>query len=132
METQKKDAIIVRDNKNNKEWYSVDNLLIDNYSEAIGSNALSVYVLLCRYANKKQMAFPSIETICKKLIISKPTVIKSIKILQYFNMIHKKREGQRRNNTYTLVNKVCWINDYDKNDFNKIINKKNIDIDKVK
>lgn len=124
---EKEEQINIRNFKSGG-WNRVDNEIYDIYLRHIGIHACVVYIALCRLVNKKQQCFPAIKgingkSLCEKIGIGKDTVIKAIRILQFFNIIKKKREGQRRNNTYTLIDKQYWVKEYDKNDLKEYLKK---------
>jgi hypothetical protein len=103
----------IRD-KRQKEWFWLDNALLDEYARLIGPNAVLVYIALSRHAdNDEQTCWPSMETIAEEIgIKSRNTVAKGIKTLQKFGMIEvqqsKKVDGTHNNNVYTLLSKKHW------------------------
>lgn len=101
-----KERFEVRDSRG-KEFFIVDNAFIDKYIRAIGINASCVYFALCRHADKNQLCFPSIELLSDYFKISRSSVIRAIKILEWHNIIKvDKIKGQV--NIYTLINKKYW------------------------
>lgn len=98
-----------------KGWFFVDNLFIDSFAKKLKTSGIVVYMSLCRHAdNKTQECFPSIEGIAKQHTISKSTVIRAIKKLEQYNLIHVEREtterenGVQKKNRYTLLDKSVW------------------------
>jgi predicted transcriptional regulator len=94
-------------------FYTVDNVFIDEYAGVVGLTASMIYIVLCRHAGKDQTAFPSQETIAKKLRIARETVNRNLKPLTDYNIISytktiDKETGERMNNTYTLMDKSAW------------------------
>lgn len=104
----------VRDRRQ-KEWFWLDNVLLDEYAKVIGPNATLVYIALSRHAdNELQNCWPSMDTIAEKCgIKSRNTVAKGIKMLQTYNMIEVQESinpanGKRLNNVYTLLARHHW------------------------
>lgn len=104
----------VRDRRQ-KEWFWLDNVLLDEYAKVIGPNATLVYIALSRHAdNELQNCWPSMDTIAEKCgIKSRNTVAKGIKMLQSYNMIEVQESinptnGKRLNNVYTLLARHHW------------------------
>lgn len=89
-------------------FYMIDNDIIDKYGAQMGVYGIAVYNLLSRYANSKgERAFPSYQTIAKKLNIGRKKVIDTIKMLVDLELIHKEQRfdeaGDAASNTYTLA-----------------------------
>lgn len=105
--------IEVRDRRQ-KEWFWVDNTLLDEYARVLGPNATLVYMALARHSdNDLQTCWPSMELIAEECgIKSRNTVAKGIKKLQEYNMIgvheSSRPDGKRNNNVYTLVTRRHW------------------------
>lgn len=104
----------IRDNRQ-KEWFWLDNEFIDSYAKKLKTSGIIVYISLCRYAdNNTQTCFPSMKHIAKENGISKDTVLRAIKKLENFNLIHITREehnrenGVQTRNRYTMLNKKVW------------------------
>lgn len=65
---------------------------------------IGIYVALCRFANnERKESFPSLNTICKMLNISKPKLIQSIKSLIEKHLIYKKSGNSKVSNRYYLL-----------------------------
>lgn len=86
----------------------MDNVFVDTFGAMVGVYALGVYVCLCRHANIGQAAWPSVETISRKLCISKRQVIRALQILETGNIISVDRKNGK-SNTYFLLDRKCWI-----------------------
>lgn len=92
-----------------KGWFRVDNTFIDDYAKYIKIYGIGVYSVLCRHANENQKTWPSASTISEKLGISVPMVYRSIKLLELFNIIKKRRLGKTLCNRYWLIDKNQWV-----------------------
>lgn len=109
----KSSPIEIRDQRE-KEWYWTNNKFVDSYGELVGTHAVAVYSVLCRYANNDtQKCFPSMETIgIKAGIKSRKTVSKAIEILESFGIIEVEKasgaDGKRLNNIYRLNSPSSW------------------------
>ncbi|HRH25272.1 MAG TPA: helix-turn-helix domain-containing protein [Candidatus Paceibacterota bacterium] len=98
-----------------KGWFFIDNIFVDSFAKKLKTSGIVVYMSLCRHAdNKTQECFPTMEGIAKQHGISKSTVIRAIKRLEEFNLIHVEREvterenGVQKKNRYTLLDKNVW------------------------
>ncbi len=68
--------------------FTLDNLLIDVYGPIIGPDAIAVYAVLARYANRETaLCFPSQNTIAHDARMSRPTVRRSLDILAQVGLI---------------------------------------------
>ena len=97
-----------------KEWFWVDDMFFNTYAKIFGPGVLAVYIALCRYADKEQKCFPSINRISDDIRLSRPVVIESLKILEYLKIIKKKRVGKTCNNRYFLLCRRSWRKDWEK------------------
>lgn len=100
---QKQLPIEFRD-KRNSDWYWISRLVYEEYSPLIGIIGLALYNAYASYARDKAEAWPSLNTISKKLKISIPTIIKYNKILEKYKLIEIKsgKEAGRSNVIYLL------------------------------
>jgi hypothetical protein len=81
-------------------FFRLENEIIDN--NILRGLEYSVYVVLCRYANNNDGAFPSYETISNKAGISKRQAIRIVKILiekQLLEKVTRKKKGKKNNET---------------------------------
>lgn len=87
-------------------WFHVFKDMIDCGDMAkIDGSAIKCYLVIKSYTNfSTGRAFPALETIAEKAGLSDSQVKRSIKQLEEFGYISKKREG--RKNIYTLREKV--------------------------
>ncbi len=92
-----------------KEKFVIDDKFLNEYAKFVGIYAVGVYVSLCRHANKKQSAWPSIGKIAEELNISMPMVYGAIWALGLFNIIKKRRIGKMACNRYWLLDKKEWV-----------------------
>jgi DNA-binding transcriptional ArsR family regulator len=91
-------------------FYVIDNLFIRTYARACGVYAVSVYNILCSYANiDDQYCYPSIPLIADKLGISGRQVTRALKKLEEYGIIKVKRVLGGRSN-YWLLGKDTWKN----------------------
>ena len=87
-----------------KNWFSVDNKIIDYYAKEIGPYGVLVYIALTRYAHvETQMCFPSYKTIADKLGISRRMVIYAIKKLVAAGLIKVERRRSGSNDSYSNI-----------------------------
>jgi len=123
MKTNNHKNFVVRDLRG-KERFVVDNKFLDNYARFVGVYAVGVYSSLCRHANKQQKMWPSIKKLCEELNVGKNKIIESIKYLEFWNIIVKKRIGLKCTNRYFLIKKTDWkiINENTLWDFSKVYN----------
>jgi len=104
----------IRD-KRNRNWFFMDNEYLNGYAKIFGAIGTAVYVSLCRHANSEtQKCFPSMDLISKELNISRPTVIKYIKLFTEYHLIDvikgkRNLKQQWSNNEYILLDKSEWI-----------------------
>ncbi|MEN6318783.1 MAG: helix-turn-helix domain-containing protein [Syntrophaceae bacterium] len=83
-------------------------MFVDTFAAIVEVYALSVYICLCRYANSGQAAWPSVETISRKVSISRRQVIRALQVLEARNIIAVDRKNGM-GNTYFLLDRKCWI-----------------------
>lgn len=107
-----------RQTKDIKNFFWIDKPLLKSDIKVLKVSTIAVYIFLCRHPDKEtQTTYPPLlkrngEGICKRLSISKNTAIKAIRTLEYFNIIFTKKGTDGQNNTYTLINKSEWREDY--------------------
>lgn len=92
-----------------RDFYIIDNSIIDEYGSIIGVYGIAIYSLIARYADGNgNGAFPSYNTISEKLGISRPKVIETIKHLISIGLITKTTRtddaGDATSNLYTISN----------------------------
>lgn len=87
----------------------IPHALIIEHAERIGAAGIGVLVILASYANAEGVAWPSLNTLCKKTGLSRPTLIKVIKQLCESELLLCERQEDERlghvSNRYTL----CWL-----------------------
>lgn len=105
------DEFPVRDNRGSERSF-FDNSIIRDYGKLIGSNCIAVYNCLAMFADDKQKCHPSIQLIADLIVLSKPTVIEDLKILEWLNIIRKIRVGKTCTNRYVLIDKKKWRKDW--------------------
>lgn len=88
--------------------YVVDIKFLNGYARFLGIYAVGVYDSLCRHANKEQKCWPSIPKISEELDICRNKVIESIKYLEFWQIIKKRRIGKQATNRYFLLDKKHW------------------------
>lgn len=131
---------INRSIKKIEKFFFIDNLLFRNFKDKdnntiyfsgiLGVHATAMYIVLCKYANwNTQISFPSLikesgEGICKILNMSRPIATRSIKILEFFNMIKVERKKGKSSNTYTMINKKNWNFEFNQIKLNNLFTKK--------
>jgi len=88
--------------------YVVDIKFLNGYARFLRIYAVGVYDSLCRHANKEQKCWPSINKIATELDICRNKVIESIKYLEFWQIIKKRRVGKEATNRYFLLDKKHW------------------------
>lgn len=107
-------------------FYIVQNDVLDRFGHIIGPNGIAVYNALCRYASRDGTSFPSLHKIGALTGMSRPTVVKYLKVLKEYGLIdietRKTDAGDSDSNWYTIKNASLGgvVNDvnYLVNDFN--------------
>jgi hypothetical protein len=89
-------------------WAWFDKRIITRYGRQLGPHGIAVYMALTVHADGElQTCFPSYQTIAKQIGVSKPTVLKAIKLLLTLHLISKQAmqspEGDPGPNLYTLL-----------------------------
>lgn len=102
--------------------FIMDDKFLNGYARFIKIYAVGVYSSLCRHADKQQKTFPSIKSMCKELSIGRNKVIDSIKYLEFWKIIKKKRIGLHCTNRYFLLKKAGWklINEESLKEFSEV------------
>jgi hypothetical protein len=83
-------------------WLWAGNDIIDVYGPKIGAAGIAVYMALARFAGNRGMAWPGLDTLCEKVSLSKPTLIKAIACLEGHGLIAVERRPGGAN-VYTLL-----------------------------
>jgi hypothetical protein len=95
----------------------VQDVLIDQYGARIGANAIAVYCILARHADRAGQAYPSKRTIADKTGLAKRTVDAAITKLMVHGLIQsrsrKMASGKVTSNMYVLVNIPSVLNSLD-------------------
>ena len=100
--------------RRSKGWFWMDNDYLNGYAKLFGATGTAIYLSLCRHANSEtQQCFPAESTIAEELHITSRTVRKYIKLFEKSCLISVSREWdnatkRRKNNVYTLLDKVEW------------------------
>lgn len=101
-----KDQVEVTDGRKHP-FFVLDNDLIAVYGPKIGVYGVAVYNVLAFYANKKDMAWPSYQTIADHLGMSRRKVITAIDALIACGLVQKDNRytasGDKTSNNYILV-----------------------------
>ncbi len=101
----------IRD-KREKGWFHIDNEYLNGYGKLLGPSCTLTYITLCRFANEgTQTCFPEMRTIAEEVGLSKITVLRALKVLEEWNIIHvekRKVKGKQISNLYTLLSKKVW------------------------
>lgn len=105
------DQFVVRDERGNNRTH-IDNAVMKDYGWLIGAKTIGIYAILVMHADKKQTCHPSIKRIEELTSLSKPTVIESIKLLDYLNIVKSIQVGKQCTNRYTLLDQKVWRKDW--------------------
>ena len=89
-------------------WAWFDKRIITCYGRQLGPHGIAVYMALAVHADgESQTCFPSYQTIAREIGVSKPTVLKAIKLLLSLLLISKQAmqspEGDAGPNLYALL-----------------------------
>lgn len=85
-----------------KNYYQLDNALIDHFLSTIGTTGLAVYSVLKRHMNgDTRQCFPSQKYLAEKCHCDKRTVIRALKVLEVNHLITVRR-APRKPNVYYL------------------------------
>jgi Helix-turn-helix domain len=89
-------------------WAWFDKRIITRYGRQLGPHGIAVYMALAVHVDGElQTCFPSYQTIAKQIGVSKPTVLKAIKLLLTLHLITKQAmqspEGDPGPNLYVLL-----------------------------
>jgi hypothetical protein len=89
-------------------WAWFDKRIITRYGRQLGPHGIAVYMALSVHADGElQTCFPSYQTIAREIGVSRPTVLKAIKLLLSLLLISKQAmqspEGDAGPNLYTLL-----------------------------
>lgn len=104
--------IEVRDLRNG-DWYWIHKAIYNQYTKKIGAIGLALYNAYCHYANKDSGAsYPSVETLCNDLGVSRQTIFKYNDVLEKNRLIKiKSGRGRKKvNEVYLLKIKVNVVN----------------------
>jgi DnaD/phage-associated family protein len=89
-------------------FYIIQNDVLDDYGAKIGPLGIAVYNALCRYASRDGTAFPSLQTISDLIGMSRPSVVKYLKVLKDCGLIaidaRTTDAGDSDSNIYTITN----------------------------
>jgi hypothetical protein len=89
-------------------WAWFDKRIITRYGRQLGPHGIAVYMALALHADGEvQTCFPSYQTLARQIGVSKPTVLKAIKLLLSLLLISKQAmqspEGDPGPNLYALL-----------------------------
>ncbi len=103
MNTQ--DKLKVKDKRPGR--FIVDDAVVDILGDYIGAYGLAVYMALARYADRHGDCYPSLRTLSRKLGVSRPTVVKTLKKLEECGLIsitpRATARGDFTSNMYALL-----------------------------
>ena len=96
-------GFVVRDIRR-RDWFSVDNSIIDRYAAKVGPYGLSVYLYLARWAsNNDQTAYGSFSMMADRLGMARSTAQGAVKDLIGAGLLGMAGRKRLRNGTYTNV-----------------------------
>ena len=101
-----------------KDWFYLENDLLDREDLTIYEK--TVYIVIARYVNGENKAFPSYETIAKKGSMAKVQAMRVVKSLTQKGLLKKEARKNKNNegstsNLYTLLNPKPKYKNNDKN-----------------
>jgi DNA-binding MarR family transcriptional regulator len=90
------------------EWFWANNALVDDYGPIIGAHGIAVYTALARFADHTRQSWhPSLQTIAKRLKLSRRKVIAIVAQLEACGLIRREprldEAGDAQSNRYTLL-----------------------------
>lgn len=97
------------------DWFWLDNVLIDDYSQILKCHGIAVYATLCRFANNEtRTCFPAYSTIAERAGCSRSMAIKMVNLLCECNIISKTPRtnpvtGDPTSNLYGFIPREQWI-----------------------
>lgn len=103
----KKTPIEVRDLR--EQFFMVDSAFIRFWAKPLGHCPTMTYLHLCSYTNTEQYCFPSIDVLAKKIGYNKRSIIRALKMLEFYHLIKVDRSPPRAN-IYWLTDKKYWLN----------------------
>ena len=97
--------VVVR--KTRGDFLTVDREFMHVWSTMLGPCCTAVYFLLCSMVNKEQRCFPKMDTIALKTGFRKQSVMRAIRLLEFYGMVFIEKSHRKPNN-YLLVDKSQW------------------------
>jgi hypothetical protein len=87
--------------------FRTDNAMVDHYLELVGPIGFTLYSVLQRYTNRVTgVCWPSLATLAKKIGITKPTVLKYLRLLRKYGLISWEERyddaGEHHSHLYTV------------------------------
>jgi hypothetical protein len=93
----------VRDRRR-KDWYSVDNEILDDFGERIGLHGFGVYCALARYSwGGTEEASVSLTTLCKKLKMGRAKLLQTLALLKDVGLIDIEPGNRTTSSVYALL-----------------------------
>ena len=91
-------------------YFTVDNVLLDEYGSQLGPHGIAVYAALARFANQDQECWPTYRTITDRTGVSRRQIVREIEKLEALGIISVTRrvddKGQRTSHLYALLDIV--------------------------
>ena len=103
---------VIRDARGSNRTH-IDNAIMKDYGWLIGAKTIGIYAILVMHADGKQKCHPSIKRLEELTGLSKPTVIESLKLLDFLNIIKSVQVGKQCTNRYTLMDQKVWRKDWE-------------------
>jgi hypothetical protein len=88
-------------------FFLVDTEFMRRWTKLFDPCTNAVYVLLCSMADKEQKCFPSMDTIRERVGFSKKSVMRSIRLLEFYRIVGISKAFGKVN-TYWLTDKSVW------------------------
>jgi hypothetical protein len=93
----------VRDRRR-KDWYSVDNEILDDFGERISLHGFGVYCALARYSwGGTEEASVSLTTLCKKLKMGRAKLLQTLALLKDVGLIDIEPGNRTTSSVYVLL-----------------------------
>ncbi len=95
-------------------WFKTDNRFVEEAMQHLSPAAISIYIVLRRYRNEGNYAWPSMQKIAEKLGVRLKTVQRNIGQLEKYGLIEREkrirqRSGQWANYRYYLLEPERWV-----------------------
>jgi hypothetical protein len=103
---REKPHVVVR--KTRGDFLTVDRLFMRVWSTMLGPCCTAVYFLFCSMVNKEQRCWPPMAYIAKHVGFRKQSVMRAIRMLEFYGLVFIEKRAYKTSNIYVLVDKSRW------------------------